>query len=373
MKYYTIDGGVWKRGLPKYYKSKDGNIVPLPNSRSTKEELLNYLEICIGANRQDVERGWNYYETKLPKIKEYLADLQKYYNSTGDRFRASSYAKALRTINGLNVPIVSGKQAVNFQFIGKGIADKIQEILDTDHLKFVDEKLQGDMERSKILQSFESISGVGSATAIKWYDMGIRSITDVNENKDKLGLTYTQNMGLRYYYDFLERIPRSEIASAETMFRSILEEVDPKAKFILCGSYLRGNSTSGDIDILIGNGDKDVLVKYVEALEKIGVIIERMNLQDPVEKFYGVAKLNGVARRIDISWVPIESWWTGVMHCTGSGSFNEKLRSIALKKGMHLTEKGVTLKDGSVVHPSSEKEIFKILGEKWVPAEGRNI
>lgn len=57
-----------------------------------------------------------------------------------------------------------------------------------------------------------SVWGAAESTANKWWSEGCRSLDDVRSKAS--GLTIIQQMGLRYYDDFMQRIPRDEVAEA---------------------------------------------------------------------------------------------------------------------------------------------------------------
>ena len=64
-------------------------------------------------------------------------------------------------------------------------------------------------------------------------------------------LTKGQRIGLKYFQDFEERIPRKEIEATEKILRSEIQRLDPDYEITICGSYRRGLPTSGDIDVLL--------------------------------------------------------------------------------------------------------------------------
>ena len=55
---------------------------------------------------------------------------------------------------------------------------------------------------------FGEVWGIGPATALKLYDKGHRTLDDLkNENS----LTNSQRIGLKYFVDIKQRIPRHEV------------------------------------------------------------------------------------------------------------------------------------------------------------------
>ncbi len=85
-----------------------------------------------------------------------------------------------------------------------------------------------------------------------------------------------QKIGLKYYDDFKQRIPRQEIEELlEKVKEACYAEVKNGAsnlKIEACGSYRRGKTSCGDIDILItkkdGSSITGIIQKVVERLEK---------------------------------------------------------------------------------------------------------
>lgn len=78
----------------------------------------------------------------------------------------------------------------------------------------------------------------------------MRTLEDLAAS-DKVKLTRVQLIGLRYYDDFLQRIPRPEVAEIEDTVRTAALALQDGLDIITCGSYRRGKPTCGDVDILI--------------------------------------------------------------------------------------------------------------------------
>ena len=81
-----------------------------------------------------------------------------------------------------------------------------------------------------------------------------------------------KQLGLKYHYDLLKRIPREEmmaIISSQEICRDM-----PEMKFSINGSFRRENASSGDIDVLIsGLKEKSRTAnKFIEVLKKSGII-----------------------------------------------------------------------------------------------------
>ena len=79
-------------------------------------------------------------------------------------------------------------------------------------------------------------------------------------------------------------------------------------------------------------------------------------------------------RRIDIKFVPYDSYYTALFHLTGSGDFNKKIRLTAMSLGYKLSEYEICKYVGKKCKRfkvKSEKDIFDILGLEYVQPKHR--
>jgi DNA polymerase/3'-5' exonuclease PolX len=296
-------------------------------------------------------------------------------------FKMRSIIKATSALENHEEVITSGKQAMTIPGIGKGIAQRIDEILTTGKLKELE--TIGD-NYVRLIRELTRISGIGLVKAQKLIsDFEITSLEDLvekyNKGEIKIGknqLTHHQVVGLKYADDFEQKIPRAEIDE----IKKILEKEFPKIDggnliFEICGSYRRGKTISGDIDILVSSSSSDpqkhILKQIVEHFTEIGLIIDNLT-EDGKTKYMGVCKLNdgSVARRIDIRMIPQKNWAAARLYFTGSGQFNVQFRALALQRHFTVNEYGIFhfengLK-GEQIDAATEEDIFKIVGGKYL-------
>jgi len=102
---------------------------------------------------------WDHYESKKVLILKYLELLREQYTAEGDRWRIKAYSGAVKAIRATKIPIASGEQAIKLKGVGKSIAAKIDEILETGHLKKVDDRLRPEVEKQRIIEEFMGIWG----------------------------------------------------------------------------------------------------------------------------------------------------------------------------------------------------------------------
>ena len=231
-------------------------------------------------------------------------------------------------------------------------------------------------------------------------DMNFKKRLD-NETKQLCKIHKSSLVGVKYFNDMSLKIPREEIKKAESILKQLATHMNKDLVLTICGSYRRGRDKSGDVDCLIAhpliktkadldNSPVSLLSNFVKLLIDSNFIIDQLDMG--TKKFMGFCNImqfikknklktsetsetsettNNIARRIDIRFVPYESYGSAILYFTGSKLFNTDMRKYALKKGYSLNEFGLTkVSDGTIIPCYTEEEIFKILNYPYkTPAE----
>lgn len=294
------------------------------------------------------------------EILKYLNLLLAQKKKEKDIFRIKAISNAINAIKGITFEITSGNQLKDIAGIGKGIIERIDEILETGKLKQL-----GDTSEFDVLELFQKIYGVGAVKAQELYNAGYRSIEELR--KSEVNLTSAQKIGLRHFEDINAKIPRAEITKFKKILNKAVNKVNPEIEFEIVGSYRRKAKESGDIDVLFTHP------KDIEYLDKIisemgGVLTD--TLSKGKYKYLGVGKIDKRYRRIDFLYIPYEEYYTALVYFTGSGKFNTEMRQKAKEMGMKLNEHAL-LKNGKRIPINSEKELFDILGMEYLKPENR--
>uniref|UniRef100_A0A069DYM9 DNA polymerase n=1 Tax=Panstrongylus megistus TaxID=65343 RepID=A0A069DYM9_9HEMI len=308
-----------------------------------------------------------------------LADYEK--NVSRNIHKYNTYRKAASVLAKHPVRIKSGEEARKLNGIGAKIAAKIDEFIHTGKLRKIEEIRKDDT--SQAVNLLTKVSGIGPAKAQELVKMGIKTIEDLQNNKDKLN--HHQLIGLKYFEDFEKKIPRQEIEVIEKIVRKEIGTIDEKYLITICGSYRRGKLESGDVDVLLthpsfvsDNTDKQTPTKLIKrvvtALEQKNLITDTISLGDV--KFMGVCKVDVFARRLDIRLTPHDQYHCAVLYFTGSDMFNKEMRAHALTKSFTLNEYslrhiGSTGVPGKPLPVTSEKDIFDYIDFEYVEPEKR--
>jgi len=330
--------------------------------------------------------------TKLVKVNEYLSKTSNDENfKKQNEFRIRSLKTGLRTIKNINIQkkqITSIKDLDNIQGIGKGIKDRINEIITTKKLKELDELCKDldcmNLDKKNIKDELLSIVGVGESLVKKLLkDYKITTVSEfINLVKtNKLKVSSTVELGIKYYNKLKFNIPRQEITKTLDYLNSAISKIDDSIIIQICGSYRRQKLTSNDIDVLVTNPliltedlnqEKIIIQKIIKYLQNDKFLLDSIT-PDSTNKYMGFCKLNKFpVRRIDIRFIPFLSWYPALLYFTGSKEFNLMLRSKAKKMGYKVNEYGI-FKNNKNILVESEEEIFKLLDMKYLEPQERNF
>ncbi len=294
-------------------------------------------------------------------------------------FKARAYQKVITQLKELQTPITSYKDVQAIDGIGDKISQKIKEIIETGTLQSAERVKQE--YNIDALDTFQKIYDVGPVKATKLIDEGITTIQQLRQEakKNPKLLTKNQHIGLKYYEDLQERIPRQEMDEHEDILQMLIpEESDFTIEIV--GSYRRGAETSGDIDVLIRVPEhlteKEAtqhFKTYIKLLDGFGYIEEILAQGD--KKCMAVSRIyNGKARRLDLLLTPSDEYSYALLYFTGSNKFNIAFRQHAINKGYTLNEHTMTKVLQTAREPHKmvqERDIFNFLGLKYIPPTER--
>lgn len=312
---------------------------------------------------------------KLAALMSKLSDIMM---RTGEPMRARAYSKAEETILAMDTDIKTADDLKGKPGIGDTILKKVKEYLESGKLELIER------EENKPEVILTNVYGIGPQKAKELVALDIKNIHDLREQQDKV-LNEVQKKGLKYYEDILKRIPRTEIDDYKKVFDKTFKKIaDKDAHYEIVGSYRRGLSSSGDIDVIITSCYPIIFEKMLDSLIEQKIIVEVLSRGK--HKCLVVSKIpsSDTYRRVDFLFSTPPEYPFSVLYFTGSKGFNTVMRSHALKQGYSLNEHGLSYidknnKKGELV-PNifpHEKSIFDFLKMQYkLPTEridGRSV
>lgn len=304
-------------------------------------------------------------------------ELANVYTKKGDWTRAKSYQKASEILSliDFDINLDTLDKISKIKGIGANITNKIKELIETGVIATLER------EKRDPLIILTDIHGIGPKKAQELIDKGIMNIEDLKASDIKLN--DIQKLGLQFYDEISQRIPRQEIQKFEVIFSEVFKKYAPAmSKFEIVGSYRRGKSSSGDIDIIITNTDnnQNTLDKILEGLEHDKSISIKF-LSRGKTKSMAIVKIekDGIHRRVDFLYTSPQEYPFALLYFTGSKVFNTVVRQKANDLGYTLNEHEISYKQQGVKGKklekifNSEKEILNYLGIEYIePTEREN-
>ena len=320
------------------------------NNQHIVNEFIRYYNFIYSLN--NIESRIKYY--KLQAIKKTINVIVKYKNK-----------------------INSGNELKEIKGIGDKSIKRIDEIINTGILSEITNK----EKHINAIHELSKIYGIGPVKANYFFSkFNISTIDDLikNEKKGTIKLTEQMKLGIKYHKNMMDKIPHKLIDNLNDKIKHLF---DDNFLIQICGSYRRKKEFSSDIDILISNkllkskkNSKKYLDIVVEKLKSFFIIDDlTVNYTSHYMGFgnilFDLKNKNNIVR-VDIIVVPENSWYSALLHFTGSAIFNQKIRLYAKKLGYVLNEYGL-FKNKKKITINSEKDIFDILLLQYINPEKR--
>ena len=364
-----------------------------------------------------------------PPNEEFIKQLKKIRQSrvlTLDDIGVRAYSSAIASIAAYPHVITSPLEILRLPVCSEKIASLWQEWHEWGSISAVRE-IEAD-EELKILEVFYNIWGVGAKGARDfYYKKGWRDLDDIVEYGWN-DLSRVQQIGVKYYDEFLDPIPRDEVEKIGHIIWDAANKIAEGSQHVIVGGHRRGKEESGDVDVVVSHPDEEVtafmVTRIVEVLEQWGWITHTLLLstansernQTPVSykgeggvpgtgfdtldkalvvwqdpdwptkdadiREYGEEKARknnpNTHRRVDIILSPWKTVGCAVTGWTSGTTFQRDLRRLVKTKGLKFDSSGVrSREDGRWIDYETvggkcktmleaEKKVFEGLGLEWL-------
>jgi DNA polymerase (family 10) len=290
-------------------------------------------------------------------------------------FKTIAYRKAAESLIGLSRDASEySKEGTLLEIpgVGKAIAEKIDELLSTGKLEFL-EKLKKEVHPD--LATWMKVPSLGpKKIAMISKELKITSLADLEKAAKAGKLKNLPGMGAKSETAILEglaslsrRTGRISVGKALPLANEIITALK-KVKGVVdaqpAGSLRRMRSTVGDLDILVAAKDSSAVMEAFTTLPRISRVLGKGDIKSSVEFSDGI--------RAQV-WVhPPEKFGTALQYATGSKDHNVQLRQLALDKGLSLSDHSfLNVKTKKEIFCATEEEVYKTLGLQWIPPELR--
>lgn len=288
----------------------------------------------------------------------------------GEAFRVRVYERAARAVAGYHADVsaldLDGLQEI--PNVGKSTAEKILEFLHSGQVEAL-ERLRAKVPAG--VRELTAIPTLGPKKAMVLYqELGISSVAELAGAIEDDRLAGLRGFGpktvenIRRGIELLRRGGgRVLISTAMAVAEEIVAELSTLAECVDCGyagSLRRMRESIGDVDILAAARDSAPLMAAFTRLPLVMEVIARGPTKSSIRTTSGL--------QVDLRVVPPEVWGAALQYFTGSKAHNIRIREIAVRRGLKLSEYGLfRAEDGHLVVSETEQEVYEQLGLPWIP------
>jgi len=315
-----------------------------------------------------------------PEVAEQFDLLADFLELEGaDAFRVVAYRRAanrIRETPGSIVELARSGRAKELQGIGKTIEEKIVQVADDGEIHALT-KRKAIVPPEVVL--FMRLPGLGPKTARRiWQELGITTLVDLHAAAEQERLRGLTGLGARSEEKILHALrTAADKPSPQTGRRLLGDGLGPVLAVVAtlrehpfaekvseAGSVRRRKETFRDLDIIATASDPAALTESFTKLRWIDEIAAKGATKATVISNDGL--------RFDLRVVPPESYGNLLQHFTGSKEHNLALREDAVRRGLSVSEYGITVVEtGEVVTAEEEPEVYERFGYQFIPAELR--
>ena len=287
-----------------------------------------------------------------------------------DPFKPRAYEKAARAVGGYHADIdgfdLTG--ILEIPNVGKSIGEKIEEFLHSGTIATLDE-LRDQIPAG--VRQLLTIPGLGPKKAMQLYSqLHISSVDELLQALDEGRLAGLKGFGARTEENIRRGIERLQgsggrvllsaaMEAAETVLER-LRELSAVRRAAYAGSLRRMVETIGDVDLLVASEDPGPVMEAFTGYGFVDRILATGDTKSSIVTREGL--------QVDLRVVPPEVWGAAMIYFTGSKPHNIRIREMAVRKGLKLSEYGLfRAKSGRLIVAETEEEVYERLGLPWIP------
>jgi DNA polymerase (family 10) len=290
-------------------------------------------------------------------------------------FRVRAYARAAQTLETLaeSVEAVAARGELGkLQGIGRDLAAKIEEYLATRRIAQLEELRRG---LPPTFLTLLEIRGLGPKTARLLYDrLGADSVDRLLALAESGEILRVPGIREKTRANILKGIALWKAGHARTLLATAREIAAQIGRALaahggvdrveVAGSLRRMRETVKDIDILVTSTEPARVIETFVTLPSVLEVSARGDTKASVRHTAGL--------RIDLRVVEPEAFGAALQYFTGSKDHNVRIRELARRHGLSLSEYGVFDETtGARVAGKTEEEVYGALGLSWIPPELR--
>ncbi len=308
----------------------------------------------------------------IVKILNNIADLLELQDV---EFKPTAYRRAAQSIESLSEDIeeiYKRKELEEIPGVGKHIAEKIAEIIETGKLKYY-EKLKKEVKVD--IEQLNEIPGLGpKKIKVLYKKLGVKDLDGLEKVLRQHKVSKLSGFGEKTEQTLLQGIELLKKRPSRFLYihaMPIVEEItgflsrqDFVEKVEVAGSYRRRKETIGDLDFLAVSSSPDKVMDIFTRMKDVKDVLAKGTTKSSVRLSNGM--------QVDLRVVQKKEFGSALLYFIGSKEHNVELRKLALKQGYTLSEYGLfSVKGKKWVAGRNEQEIYQKLGLHYMEPELR--
>lgn len=328
------------------------------------------------AEHGSTPRARTTHQLSNPEIARALQEIALVLEAEDVQFKPRAYEKAAQAVAALEQPLsalhaAGGVKALDaIPSVGKGIATRIAELLETGRCRELDQA------RARLpvdIIALTAVEGLGPKHVKQLFEeLDIRTLDELEQaalhgrirSLPHFGDKTEQKIikGVRFVRESRERRPIGEVLGLALDIEARLLRVPGVIRAQLAGSLRRRKETIGDLDLLVAASQPERVSEAFVTLPEVAHVYARGPTKTLVRLRGGIDA--------DLRVVPEASWGAALCYFTGSKAHNVSLRRLAQERGWKLSEYG--LFDGATqLAAATEEDIYAALELPWIAPELR--
>lgn len=290
-------------------------------------------------------------------------------------FKPIAYRRAAQSVESLSEDIeeiYERNELEEIPGVGRHIAEKIVEIIETGKLKYYEQlkkEVKVDVER------LNEVPSVGpKKIKVLYKKLGVKDLKDLEKVLKQHKVRELEGFGekteetLLHGIELLKKRPSRFLyihaLPIVEMITKNLQRNDFVKRVEIAGSFRRGKETVGDLDFLVVSSQPRKVMEVFTSMKEVKEVLAKGETKSSVRLSNGM--------QVDLRVVHEKEYGAALLYFIGSKEHNVELRKLALKKGWTLNEYELTaLKDKRWIAGKTQEEIYHKLGLRFIEPELR--
>jgi DNA polymerase (family 10) len=286
-----------------------------------------------------------------------------------DPYKPRAYEKAARAVGGYPLDL-EGKdlpEILKIPSVGRSIGEKIEEFLTSGtmaELEALREKIPAGV------RDMMSIPGLGPKKAMIIHrELGVGNVDElvvaIEEDRvaalPRFGAKTQENIarGIGQLRSAGGRVKIDLALGVAEVFIEVLSSLPQTQRIAHAGSLRRMKETIGDVDLLVAGSDAPPVMEAFVTHPSVARVIAKGDTKSSIVTELGL--------QVDLRVIPEEAWGAAMIYFTGSKPHNIRIREMAVRQGLKLSEYGLfDAKTGDLLAAETEESVYARLGMTYI-------